>query len=75
MGIRTSATCVSNHSGIYNPLNQLYQKFSAMWRRKAFLNGNAGNQYYSQGLEENDFIEAENTFSNVLEAYAAWTSA
>jgi len=65
-GMKLSATLLGNTTVISEVFRRLYEQFSAMWKRKAFVH------YYSgEGMDEMEFTEAE---SNVLDLISEYES-
>jgi tubulin beta len=59
-----SGTMISNHTSIMSDLKSSGEKFTAMFRRKAFLHW-----YTGQGMDEMEFTEAESNVNDVATTY------
>jgi len=63
-GLNRAATFFANNSAISTLMNRVLGQYSSMFRRQAFLHW-----FYGEGMEEQDFIEAESNVQEISEAY------
>ena len=63
-GLKMSGTFIANNTAIQEVLRRICDKFSAMFRRKAFLHW-----YKNEGMDEMEFIEAERNVRELISEY------
>lgn len=59
-----SGTLLINSTSIQNMFNHVSEQFSALYRRKAYIN-----PYTWNGVDEMDFVEAESNMNDLIEEY------
>lgn len=69
-GLKMSATFVGNTTAIQELFKRIAEQFTSMFRRKAFLHW-----YIGEGMEENDFTEADNNLSDLISEYQQYQDA
>lgn len=67
---KISATSLSNTTAIQEVFTTLLNKFQEMFKSKAYLNF-----YLSEGMEESDFLEAQNSLSSLISEYQQYQNA
>ncbi|XP_050450597.1 tubulin beta-3 chain-like [Cataglyphis hispanica] len=67
---KISATSLSNTTAIQEVFTTLLNEFQEMFKSKAFLH-----PYISEGLEESDFLEAQNSLSSLISEYQQYQNA
>ena len=55
---------MSNNTGLETPLKVLGEKFTMMFRRKAYLS-----HYTNVGMDEMEFTEAESNMNDLISEY------
>ncbi|XP_070151121.1 tubulin beta chain-like [Polyergus mexicanus] len=65
-----SATSLSNTTAIQDVFKTLLDQFQEMFTRKAYLHS-----YINEGMEESDFLEAQNSLSSLISEYQQYQSA
>ena len=63
-GLKMSGTFIGNSTCIQEMFMRIQQQFSLMFKRKAFLHW-----YTNEGVQENDFNEAESNLSDIVNEY------
>lgn len=63
-GLKMCATSLSNTTAIQEPLKKLSDIFQSLFRRKAYLHW-----YISEGMEESEFIEADDKLQSLIGEY------
>ncbi|CAB3221140.1 unnamed protein product [Arctia plantaginis] len=69
-GLKMSATFIGNTTAIQELFKRIAEQFTSMFRRKAFLHW-----YIGEGMEENDFTEADNNLSDLISEYQQYQDA
>lgn len=69
-GLKMSATFVGNTTAIQEVFKRLSDHFAVMFRRKAFLHW-----YTGEGMDENDFAEADNNLNDLISEYQQYQDA
>jgi len=62
--LKASCTFVANSTAVYELFYRVWQQFTKMYRRKAFIH-----QYLAEGMDENEFVEAENNLRELVHEY------
>lgn len=70
IGQKMSTTFIGNTTAIHELFQRIAEQFSAMYKRKAFLHW-----YTGEGMEENDFNEAENNLKDLISEYQQYQNA
>ncbi|XP_015118401.1 tubulin beta chain [Diachasma alloeum] len=63
-GLQMSATFIGNSTAIQELFKRIYDQFTAMFRRKAFLHW-----YTGEGMDEMEFTEAESNMGDLISEY------
>lgn len=63
-GLKMSATFIGNTTGIYQLFDKISRSFRGMFNRKAFLHW-----YTGEGMEEQEFLDAESALQDLMEEY------
>lgn len=69
-GLKMSATFIGNTTAIQELFKRISEQYTAMFRRKAFLHW-----YVGEGMDEEDFSEAENNLMDLLSEYQQYQDA
>ena len=69
-GPKMSVAFVGNSTAIQEMFKRVADMFSAMFRRKAFLHW-----YTGEGMDEMDFMEAENSMHDLISEYQQYQEA
>jgi len=69
-GYDLSATFIANSTSIQAVLKRITMNFSQMFKRRAFLHW-----YLAEGMEENEFTEAESNITDLIEEYQQYETA
>ncbi|CAK1600307.1 unnamed protein product [Parnassius mnemosyne] len=69
-GLKMSATFIGNTTAIQELFKRISEQFVSMFRRKAFLHW-----YTGEGMDENDFAEADNNMSDLISEYQQYQDA
>lgn len=63
-GLKMSATFIANTTAIQDLFHRISDQFSSMFKRKAFMHW-----YTGEGMDEMEFIEAENNVNDLITEY------
>jgi len=69
-GLKMSATFIGNTTAIQEVFKRISDKFSAMFRKKAFLHW-----YTGEGMDEMEFTEAESNMNDLISEYQQYQEA
>jgi len=69
-GLSMSGTFVGNNTSIQQVFQRIQLQFSLMFKRKAFLHW-----YLGEGMDELEFVEAENNVNALIEEYQQYEAA
>jgi tubulin beta len=69
-GLQTSATFIGNTTAIQEPFRRISERFTALFRHKAFLHW-----YTGEGMDEMEFTEAESNMNDLLSEYQQYQEA
>ena len=68
--LKMSATFIGNSTAIQELFKRIFEQFSAMFRRKAFLHW-----YTGEGMDEMEFTEAESNMNDLISEYQQYQEA
>lgn len=68
--LKLSATFIANSTSIQELFKRIGDQFSSMFRRKAFLHW-----FTNEGMEENEFAEAESNLNDLVSEYQQYQNA
>eukprot|EP00929_Paragymnodinium_shiwhaense_P012106 TRINITY_DN1187_c0_g1_i1.p1 TRINITY_DN1187_c0_g1~~TRINITY_DN1187_c0_g1_i1.p1 ORF type:complete len:447 (-),score=89.88 TRINITY_DN1187_c0_g1_i1:30-1370(-) len=63
-GVKTSVTCLSNHTAVKDTFKRVAEGFTQLFRRKAYLHW-----YTGEGMDEMEFTEAECNLNDMISEY------
>lgn len=69
-GLKMSATFIGNTTAIQELFKRIDEQFASMFRRKAFLHW-----YTGEGMDEIEFVEAENNMCDLISEYQQYQDA
>ncbi|KAB0794331.1 hypothetical protein PPYR_11534 [Photinus pyralis] len=69
-GLKMSATFIGNTTAIQELFKRVSEQFSAMFRRKAYVHW-----YTGEGMDENEFWEAESNMNDLISEYQQYQEA
>merc|ERR1712021_287737 len=69
-GLKMSVTSVGNSTAIQEMFKRVGEQFTAMFRRKAFLDW-----YTTEGMDEMEFTEAESNMNGLVSEYQQYQEA
>lgn len=69
-GLKMSSTFIGNATSIQETFSRVVERFSAMFRRKAFLHW-----YINEGMDEMEFTEAESNMHDLISEYQQYQEA
>ncbi|KAK7863214.1 hypothetical protein R5R35_003464 [Gryllus longicercus] len=69
-GLKMAATFMANTTAIQEVFKRIWEQFSAMFRRKAFLHW-----YTGEGMDEMEFTEAESNLCDLIAEYQQYQEA
>lgn len=69
-GLKIAATFIGNTTAIQEIFRRIFEQFTSMYRRKAFLHW-----YTGEGMDEMEFSEAENNTNDLISEYQQYQEA
>jgi tubulin beta len=69
-GLETSGLMLANTTAIQSVFKRILMNFSSMFKRRAFTHW-----YFSEGMEELEFVEAEANISDLIQEYQQYETA
>jgi len=69
-GTKMAVTFVANNTAIQEMFRRIQDQYTVMYRKKAFLYS-----YFSEGMDENEFTEAEGNMADLISEYQQYQEA